>query len=70
LIRLRGLDEIRGLPTLHSLSVRAQPGDMIGRVAGLVTLVNEDIRSIEHDVSVIRALEAAGIFEVEDVLHS
>ena len=69
LIRLRGLDKIRGLPTLHSLSVRAQPGDMIGRVAGLVTLVNEDIRSIEHDVSVIRELEAAGIFEVEDALH-
>ena len=70
LIRLRGLDEIRSLSTLHSMSVRAQLGDMIGRVAGLVTLVDEDIQSIERDVNVIRALEADGIFEVEDVLHS
>jgi L-amino acid ligase len=70
LIRLRGLDEIRSLSTLHSMSVRAQLGDIIGRVAGLVTLVDEDIQSIERDVNVIRALEADGIFEVEDVLHS
>lgn len=66
LVRLRGLDEIRRLPTLHSLSVGAQPGDMIKRVAGLVTLVDEDIQSIERDIGVIRALERDGIFEVED----
>jgi hypothetical protein len=66
LVRLRGLDEIRRLPTLHSLSVGAQPGDMIKRVAGLVTLVDEDIQSIERDIDVVRALERDGIFEVED----
>lgn len=66
LVRLRGLDEIRRLPTLHSLSVGAQPGDMVKRVAGLVALVDEDIQSIERDINVIRALERAGIFEVED----
>jgi len=66
LVRLRGLDEIRRLGTLHSMSVGAQPGDLLKRVAGLVTLVDEDIRNIERDVSLVRALERNGIFEVED----
>jgi hypothetical protein len=65
LIRIRGLDEILRLPTLHSASVGAQPGDMLKRVAGVVTLIDEDIQSIERDVGVIRALEMAGMFEVE-----
>jgi biotin carboxylase len=66
LVRVRGLNEIRSLPTLHSVSVGAQPGDMVKRVAGLVTLVDEDIQSIERDINTIRALEDEGIFEVED----
>ena len=65
LIRVRGLDEIRRLPTLHSVSVSAQPGDMLKRVAGVVTLIDEDIQSIEHDIRVIRTLEQEGMFEVE-----
>jgi biotin carboxylase len=65
LVRVRGLDEIRRLPTLHSASVSAQPGDMLKRVAGVVTLIDEDIHSIERDVDVIRALEREGMFEVE-----
>jgi biotin carboxylase len=65
LVRVRGLNEIRSLPTLHSVSVGAQPGDMVKRVAGLVTLVDEDIQSIERDINTIRALEDEGIFEVE-----
>jgi biotin carboxylase len=66
LVRVRGLDEILRLPTLHSASVSAQPGDMLKRVAGVVTLINEDIQSIERDVGVIRALEREGMFEVEN----
>jgi len=65
LVRVRGLDEIRRLPTLHSASVSAQPGDMLKRVAGVVTLIDADIRSIERDVGVIRGLESEGMFEVE-----
>jgi biotin carboxylase len=65
LIRIRGLDEIRQLPTLHSVSVGAQPGDMLKRVAGIATLIDEDIQSIERDIGVIRALERGGMFEVE-----
>jgi biotin carboxylase len=65
LIRVRDLDELRRLSTLHSASVGAQPGDMLKRVAGMVTLIDEDIQSIERDVSVIRALERKGMFEVE-----
>jgi len=66
LVRIRGLNKIRSLPTLHSVSVGAQPGDMLKRVAGLVTLIDEDIQSIERDINTIRALEDEGIFEVED----
>lgn len=65
LIRVRGLDKVQRLQTLHSASVSAQPGDMIKRVAGVVTLIDEDIQSIERDVSVIRSLEREGMFEVE-----
>ena len=65
LIRIRGLDALRRLPTLHSASVGAQPGDILKRVAGVVTLVDEDIQSIERDMDVIRALERDGMFEVE-----
>ncbi len=65
LIRVRGLDEIRRLPTLHSVSIGAQPGDMLKRVAGVVTLIGEDIQSIERDIDVIRALERQGMFQVE-----
>jgi biotin carboxylase len=70
LVRLRGLDEIRRLPTLHSFSVSAQPGDMVKRVSGLVTLVDEDIQSIKRDINIIRALEREGIYEVEDELQT
>jgi len=65
LIRVRGLHEIRQLHTLHSISMGAQPGDMLKRVAGVVTLIDEDIQSIERDVGVIRSLENDGMFEVE-----
>ena len=50
LIRVRGLEAIRRLPTLHSMSVGAKPGDLLSRVAGLVTLIDEDIQAIERDV--------------------
>ena len=50
------------------MSVSAQPGDTVTRVAGLVTLVDEDIQSIERDIDVIYALERDGIFEVEEDL--
>jgi biotin carboxylase len=65
LIRIRGLDEMQKLPTLHSASLGAQPGDMLKRVAGMVTLIDRDIQAIERDVAVIRALEKEGMFEVE-----
>jgi hypothetical protein len=70
LIRLNGIDEIRHLPTLHLMSVSAQHGDIIGRVASLVTLVGEDIQSIERDINAIRVLESDGIFEVEEGVPS
>ncbi|MEZ5540448.1 MAG: ATP-grasp domain-containing protein [Pseudomonadota bacterium] len=65
LIRIQGIDKIRSLPTLHSYSISAQPGDTLKRVAGLVTLVAADIHAIERDIGVIRELERAGMFEVE-----
>ena len=64
LTRVRGLDIIEQLPTLHSMSVRAKPGDQVGRVAGMVTLVAEDIHAIERDIRTIRDVERRGLFEV------
>ena len=65
LIRVHGLEKLQGLTTLYSLSIGAKPGDLIGRVAGLVTLVDEDPQAIDRDVGIIRDLEREGIFEVE-----
>jgi len=67
LTRVRGLDVIERLPTLHSMSVRAEPGDVVHRVAGLVTLVAEDMQAIERDIGVIRRLERDGLFEVRPI---
>jgi biotin carboxylase len=65
-VRLRRLDGIRRLSTLHSFSVSAQPGDIVKQVAGVVTLVDRDIQSIERDINTIRELEREEIFEVVD----
>jgi hypothetical protein len=65
LARARGLEEIRRLPTVHSMSVGVKPGDLLNRVVGLVTLIDEDIQAIERDIGVIRDLERKGIFELE-----
>jgi biotin carboxylase len=64
LTRVRHLDEIRRLPTFHSMSVGAKAGDEVKRVGGLVTLIDESIEAIERDIEVIRNLERDGIFEV------
>ena len=66
LIRTRGLDELRRLPTLHSMSVASEPGTELAHVAGLVTLIDADENAIEQDMDVIRSLERAGMFEVEE----
>jgi biotin carboxylase len=65
LSKLFGLNEIRRLPTLHSMSVGVRPGERLSRVAGLVTLIDEDIQAIDRDISVIHALEREGIFQVD-----
>ena len=39
---------------------------MVKHMAGLVTLVGEDIQLIERDINVIRALERNGVFDVDD----
>jgi biotin carboxylase len=65
LIRVRGLEQLQQLATLHSMSISSKPGDLVGRVAGLITLIDADIRAIERDISTIRALESEGIFDVE-----
>ena len=45
--------------------IDAECADLLDRVAGLVTLIDEDIRAIEDDVAAIRTLEREGIFEME-----
>jgi len=65
LVRSHGLDVIRQLPTLYSMSVAMEPGDQLKHVAGRVTLVHPDSELIKHDIAVIRQLEQEGIFEME-----
>ena len=70
LIRVNGLEKIENLPTLHSMSVSAQPGDELKKVAGLVVLVDKDLEAIERDIDVIRRVERDGLFEVKDTSSS
>jgi len=65
LVRTRHLEDIKALPTLHSMSVSTRRGEILKRVSGLVTLVSEDAGAIERDIEAIRAYERDGIFEVE-----
>ena len=44
------------------MPVNARPGDIIDRVACLVTLVGEDRQSIESDINTLRLLVSDGIF--------
>jgi hypothetical protein len=62
LLRVQGLDAIRALPSLYSLSVRSTAGEMIHRVAGLATLVAETRQIIERDLHVIRQWQQKSIF--------
>jgi len=64
LVRLRGLDAIESLPTFHSMSVGATPGQCVRRVAGRVTLIGDDPRQVVGDIGVIRALVRNGLFEL------
>lgn len=65
LVGTRHLDRLQSLPTLHSLSVATQPGEMLKHVAGRVTLVHPDPLAIERDIAAIRTLERDGIFQVQ-----
>lgn len=62
--RVNHLDALAQLPTLHSMSIQTEPGELLKRVAGRVTLIAEDGRALERDMASIRVLEAAGLFEV------
>ncbi len=66
LVRTKHVQDLRALGTLHSLSITTQPGDQLKRVAGLVTLVSDDIHAIYRDIDTIRGLESNGIFEVRE----
>lgn len=67
LVRTHGLDVIRQLPTLYSMSAATEPGVHVKRVAGRATLVHADSEAIQRDIAVIRQLEQEGIFEVKTV---
>lgn len=66
LIRTRHLEDLRALPTLHSMSVATQRGDELKRVAGLLILIGSDPGAIDRDIEIIRSCERDGIFEVEE----
>ena len=64
LTALKGLDIIKRLGTLHSMSIGARPGKVLQRVAGVVTLLGDNMEAMERDARIIREVERAGLFEV------
>ena len=68
LLRMRGLETIKTLPPLLSISIGVKPGMAVNRVAGLLTLIDEKINAIENDVQTIRELVRNGLFEIENTL--
>ena len=69
LLRTRFVDFLQQLPTLSSMSIVQEPGTWVERVAGRVTLISADPPAIDRDIQSIRALEAAGMFEVDSTLQ-
>ena len=69
LIQTRHLERLRQLPTLHSMSIATQVGEVIQGVAGRVTLLHASWEAIERDLEEIRSLEKKGIFLVEEQPH-
>ena len=65
LLHTQGLEMISELPTLHSMSVRTTPGELVGRVAGRVTLLAADPRALQRDIELIRQQQGT-FFVVED----
>jgi biotin carboxylase len=65
LVGIHGLDKIESLPTLYSMSIGTKPETTMKRVAGLVTLVDEEIQAIENDTQTIHNLVRNGLFEIE-----
>jgi len=65
LVRTRHVDEIRALPTVHSMSVATQSGVLLKHVSGLITLISDDPLAIDRDIEIIRSYERNGIFEVK-----
>ena len=70
LLHIRGLEEIRSLSTMHSMSIGTKPGSKVKRVAGLVTLIGDKIQAIENDIQIIRNLVHNGMFEIEELPES
>ena len=67
LVRTRHVEQLERLPTMHSMSLATQAGDILQRVAGRITLLSDDLPALERDIAAIRALEQDGIFEVEEI---
>jgi biotin carboxylase len=63
--RVRHLDAIAALPTVHSYRLQTTPGEILRPVAGRVTLVADDLSAIRRDIATIRRLEQSGLFDVE-----
>jgi hypothetical protein len=70
LVGTRHVEELQQLPTLHSLSLVTQTGEVLQRVAGRVTLVDHDIEALERDITTIRALQRDGIFQVQETART
>ena len=66
LVRTCHESQLRMLPTLESMSIVNEPGQMVGEVAGRITLLDADWDAIERDIATVRSLEQQGIFVIEE----
>jgi len=67
--RLKGLrhrGEVERLASFHELHLDARPGERVGRVVGLVSLVHEDGATVERDLRRVMSLEEDGLYEFEE----
>ena len=68
--RLKGLPrlpELRALESLYRMSVSATIGEPVPPVAGIVTLLHPDEKTVEADRARTRELETDGLYDVEAI---
>jgi biotin carboxylase len=67
LAALPRLAEISALRSFNRMRIGAKPGEMLPRVAGIVTLIHPDHKVILEDIERVRELQSSGFYEIENL---